>query len=156
MQTGHTSILQIFIYHFRGPLSTRPIPCPILSKLKLISPSLVQATRLSPMTKKTHNIFIWPMPLGPLYWYVWFKYNTFIWVTPPGLICWFVWLEGMLQGIYRAHGAHKIHVLPMWDWEWDWLEVKYCLLRVGHTKLSSLWTIKSLKKYKYLNSCLFL
>ena len=44
-------------------------------------------------------------------------HNTFIWVTPPGLICWFAWLEGILQGIYRAHGAHKIHVLPMWDWE---------------------------------------
>ena len=26
-------------------------------------------------------------------------------------------LKGKWAAIYRAHGAHKILVLPMWDWE---------------------------------------
>ena len=40
LQTGHSLILQIFVYYLRSPLSTRPIPRPTLTKLKLIiSPS---------------------------------------------------------------------------------------------------------------------
>ena len=57
------------------------------------------------------------MPPGLICWHVWLKYNTFIWAMPLGPIFWLVWLKGMLQGIYTIHGAHKIHVLPMWDWE---------------------------------------
>ena len=53
LQTSHTLILQIFVYYLRGPLSTKPILRLMLSKLKLIiSSSLVQATRPSPMTRK--------------------------------------------------------------------------------------------------------
>ena len=43
-------------------------------------------------------------------------------VKLPGPACWLVWIEGKWEDIYRAHGAHKIHVLPMWDWEGDSLE----------------------------------
>ena len=49
-------------------------------------------------------------------------------------ICWHVWVKVMLEGIYRAHGAHKIHVLDV-GLGMRLIRGKHCLLRVGRTEL---------------------
>ena len=53
LQTDQTLIATNICSLLRGPLSIKPIPCPILLKLELIiSPYLVQVTRPNPLTRK--------------------------------------------------------------------------------------------------------
>ena len=119
LQTSHTLILQIFVYYLRGPLSTKPILRLMLSKLKLIiSSSLVQATRPSPMTRKLITLLfglcLQAQFAGMFGLSITLLFGSCLQAQFADMFD----LQGMLQSIYRTL-RHRIHVLPMWDWEWN-------------------------------------